>query len=157
MIALHHKVAQFLYHEAALADRHAYAEWLALWAEDCSYWIPCNDDDTDPETHVALIYERRVGLEDRVRRLSGNYAHTQQPRSRISRVIANVMVEQLPDGLISANSSFNLTAFRRQVMETFAGRMHHVLHLDGDSYLIVRKTIYLANNDGYIGNMTFLM
>ena len=30
-------------------DEHRYKEWLALWAEDGVYWVPCNDDDIDPD------------------------------------------------------------------------------------------------------------
>ncbi len=157
MSALLERVQAFLYQEAELADRHAYSEWLALWAEDCVYWIPCNDDDSDPETHVALIYERRSGLEDRIRRLSGGFAHSQNPPTRVSRVVGNIRAIELPDGLLEVQSVCNITAFRRQTIETFAARVVHRLRPHGDGYRIVSKTVYLVNNDGYIGNMTFLI
>ena len=47
-----HKVESFLYREARLMDEHAYDEWLALWTDDALYWVPCNEDDIDPERHV---------------------------------------------------------------------------------------------------------
>jgi 3-phenylpropionate/cinnamic acid dioxygenase small subunit len=150
-------VEAFLFEEADAADRHAYREWLALWAEDGCYWLPCNDDDADPATHVALIYETYAGLEDRVRRLSTGYAHTQSPATRLVRVIGNIRVAGIDNGLVEAKSVFNLTAFRRNVMETFAARVVHHLRPAGDSFRIVRKTVYLVNNDGYMNNMTFLI
>jgi 3-phenylpropionate/cinnamic acid dioxygenase small subunit len=154
---LHEQVEQFLFKEATLADAHAYEDWLALWADDGVYWIPCNDDDTNPETHVALIYEKRSQLEDRIRRLSGDFAYTQQPKSRISRVIANIRTENGPGDLVRAYSVFNLTAFRRHKFEIFAGRMIHDLRPNGDDFSIVAKTVFLVNNDGYMSNMTFLI
>jgi 3-phenylpropionate/cinnamic acid dioxygenase small subunit len=157
MTAFLERVQAFLYQEADLADRHAYSNWLALWAEDAIYWIPCNDDDADPETHVALIYERRAGLEDRIRRLSSGYAHAQNPKTRLSRVVANIRAIELPDGLVEVRSVCNITAFRRQTIETLAARVVHRLRADNEGFRIVSKTVYLVNNDGYIGNMTFLI
>ncbi|HEX2494924.1 MAG TPA: aromatic-ring-hydroxylating dioxygenase subunit beta [Steroidobacter sp.] len=157
MSALLERVQAFLYQEADLADRHVYSDWLALWAEDAVYWIPCNDDDADPQTHVALIYETRSGLEDRVRRLSSGYAHSQNPQTRLSRVVANIRTIELPDGLVEVRSVCNITAFRRQIIETLAARVVHRLRPYGDGFRIVSKTVYLVNNDGYIGNMTFLI
>lgn len=156
VVSLRDAVAEFLFREAGLADSHAYRDWLALWAPDALYHIPCNEDDADPETHVAIIHEGRAGLEDRVRRLSGNYAFAQQPRSRLSRIVGNIVVAEA-DGLVEARSTFNLTAFRRDVMEIFAGRQVHRLRREDGDFRIVAKTVYLVNNDGYIGNMTFLI
>ncbi len=36
-LELQHEIEQFLFHEAALADEHAYKEWQALWAPDLLY------------------------------------------------------------------------------------------------------------------------
>ena len=47
-------VEQFLYREARLMDESRYEEWEALWADDGVYWVPCNDDDTDPN----IAYDR---------------------------------------------------------------------------------------------------
>ncbi len=157
MSTLKEKVENFLYEEADIADRHAYEEWLALWAQDACYWLPCNDDDSDPETHVALIYEAYPALEDRVRRLMTGYAHTQSPQSRTVRVVSNIRVSMVKDGLVEARSVFNITSFRRDVMQTLAARVIHHLRPEGESFKIVRKTVYLVNNDGYMSNMTFLI
>jgi benzoate/toluate 1,2-dioxygenase subunit beta len=156
--ATREEIETFLFDEAEIADMHRYEEWLALWEPDAIYWIPCNDDDADPETHVALAYETYTGLEDRVHRLAGGWAHTQSPQSRISRVISNVRFAQAEDGLVTARSVFNLTAFRRHRVDIFAGRQSHVLRRRTDgAFGMVRKTVYLVNNDGYMTNMTFLV
>lgn len=157
MSALKDRVEAFLFHEADIADRHAYAEWLTLWSKDAKYWLPCNDDDSDPETHVALIYETYSGLENRVQRLMSGYAHTQSPPTRTCRVVANVQVRELDGGDVEAKSVMNITAFRRNRMDTLAGRVVHQLRPQGNEFKIVQKTVYLVNNDGYMSNMTYLI
>jgi 3-phenylpropionate/cinnamic acid dioxygenase small subunit len=157
MSSLKEKVEAFLFNEAWLADSHAYMEWFDLWAEDCLYWIPCNDDVVDPDTHVNLIYETYEAIRDRVRRLSGTHVVAQQPRSRLCRVISNITVRQLPDGLIESRSVMDLTAYRSRTFEVFVGRITHKLRPAGESFKIVAKTVYLVNNDGYLANMTFIV
>lgn len=151
------RIAEFLFHEAWLADTHAYDEWLSLWEREAIYWVPCNDDDADPQTHVALIYDRYVDLEDRIARLKSGYAHAQQPRSRLCRVVSNVCVAARDGGLLEARSVCNITAFRRGAHDVFAGRVIHLLRPDSHGFRILKKTVFLVNNDGVIGNLSFLI
>ncbi|MGE0826562.1 MAG: aromatic-ring-hydroxylating dioxygenase subunit beta [Candidatus Binatia bacterium] len=151
------QVENFLYREARLMDEHAYDQWLELWTEDALYWIPSNDDDIDPERHVSIVYENRTRLEDRIVRLKSGAAYAQDPKSRLSRVIANVEVESGDNGELVVYSKFNLTALRRSHMDTFAGRVVHRLRPDGDSFRIAYKKVLLINNDGVINNLTFLL
>ena len=157
MPALKDEVEAFLYAEAEMCDRHRYTDWLALWAEDACYWVPCNDDDSDPATHVAIAYERYTGLEDRVHRLSSGHVHSQSPQTRLSRIVGNVRAQETGEGLIEANSVVHIMAYRRDAVEMLGARVVHQLRRDGGSFKIVRKTVYLANNDGYQTNLTFLL
>src|SRR5438445_7077305 len=100
-----HKVETFLYREARLMDEHAYDEWLALWTEDALYWVPCNEDDYDPERHVSIVYENRARLEDRIQRLKSGAAYAQDPKSRLSRVVGNVEIEARGGGVRDARPS----------------------------------------------------
>jgi benzoate/toluate 1,2-dioxygenase beta subunit len=152
-----HQVEDFLYREARLMDQHAYDEWFALWADDALYWVPCNEDDIDPERHVSIVYENKRGLEDRIARLKSGAAYAQDPKSRLSRVISNVEIESGNEGDVIVNSTFNVTALRRRRMDTFAGRAIHKLRPNGDSFKIVSKKVLLINNDVVINNMTFLI
>ncbi|MET0251185.1 MAG: aromatic-ring-hydroxylating dioxygenase subunit beta [Novosphingobium sp.] len=150
-------IEDFLYEEAALADAHDYAGWLTLWAEDGRYWAPANDDAADERMHVALINDDYDGLKVRVTALSEGLAHALAPRARISRTIANVRFKAIANGLVEARAVFDLTSFRRHTFEFFAGRVVWHLRPGGESFRIVRKAIYLVNNDGFLPNMTFLL
>jgi benzoate/toluate 1,2-dioxygenase subunit beta len=151
------RVEDFLYLEARLMDTHAYDAWLALWTDDALYWVPSNDDDIDPERHVSIVYENRARLEDRIARLKSGAAYAQDPKSRLSRVVSNVEIEETSIGELLVHSVFNLTALRRRRMDVFAGRSIYRLRSDGDSFKIAYKKVLLINNDEVIHNLTFLI
>lgn len=154
------KIEQFLFLEAQLADENRYEDWLALWAaDDCTYWVPCNDDDVDPEHHVSIIYDDRTRLEDRVFRLSRPSAHSQDPATRMRRLISNIVIEDRRDerGRILTSANFLISTVRRGRQEAYAGRAHHVLALDGAEIRIHAKRVLLVNNDVPVGNVTFLL
>jgi 3-phenylpropionate/cinnamic acid dioxygenase small subunit len=153
-------VEQFLYREARLLDENAYDAWLALWdAEDILYWVPSNADDIDPATHISVIYDERGRLEERIGRLSSRSAWAQDPPSRLSRIVANVELdpEASEPQTIVVHSKFNLTELRRDRLTTHAGRLTHHLRVVGGELRIARKKVILVNNDGYLGNLTFLL
>jgi len=151
------QVENFLYREARLMDEHVYDEWLSLWTEDALYWVPCNDDDIDPQRHVSIIYDNRPRLEDRIERLKSGAAYAQEPKSRLRRVVANVEIEEGDNGEVTVYSNFNLTELRRSRQDTFAGRTIHKLRPQGASFKIAYKKVLLVNNDEVIDNLTFLI
>lgn len=152
-----HTVEAFLYREARLMDEHAYEEWLALWTDDALYWVPCNEDDFDPERHVSIVYENRARLEDRITRLKSGAAYAQDPKSRLSRVVSNVEIEDENGTETVVHSTFNLTALRRGRVDVFAGRAIHKLRLQDDCFKMAYKKVLLINNDVVINNLTFLI
>ena len=150
-------IERYLYQEAVLMDENRYDEWFALWAEDLLYWVPSNNDDADPMTHVQIIYDDRPTLEDRIERLKGGTAHSQDPKSRMRRLISNIEVEEDSNGDVIVASNFNLTEVRHGKQDTFSGRTFHQLRPDGSSFKMVSKKVLLVNNDEVIDNLTFLI
>ena len=39
---------QFLYHEARLLDEQRYEEWLELFSDDATYWVPLEQGQQAP-------------------------------------------------------------------------------------------------------------
>ena len=68
--------------EARLLDQHRYEDWLRMFTPECVYWAPGRPDGGDPRTEIAVIFDDRRRLEDRVFRLRTGYAWSQAPRSR---------------------------------------------------------------------------
>jgi 3-phenylpropionate/cinnamic acid dioxygenase small subunit len=152
-----YQVEQFLYHEAQLMDEHRFDEWLALWTEPALYWVPSNRDEIDPGREVSLIYDDWVRLQLRITRLKSGFAHAQEPRSRMRRVVSNIVVEEAGNGEIVAHSNFLLAELRRGKQDLFAGRTIHRLRPHNGSFKLVTKKVLLVNNDEPIDNLTFLI
>ncbi|MGE0826262.1 MAG: aromatic-ring-hydroxylating dioxygenase subunit beta [Candidatus Binatia bacterium] len=151
------QVEQFIYYEAQLMDEHRYDEWLALWADDALYWVPNNRDEVDPRREISLIYDDWVRLQIRIGRLKSGFAHAQEPKSRMRRVVSNIVVEEAENGEITTYSNFLLAELRRSKQDIFAGRTMHRLRPHNDSFKMVTKKVLLVNNDEYIDNLTFLI
>jgi hypothetical protein len=81
--------------EAALIDARRFDEWLALFTEDCRYWIPLQGDaQREDAQHNALADEDKLLLTLRVERLKSPRAHSQHPPSRCQHVLQQPRVVQ---------------------------------------------------------------
>jgi len=149
-------IERFLYHEARLMDAHRLDEWLALWDDDATYWVPCNDDDIDPTRNVSVIYDRRGQLRNRIQRIKETlWLKEQAPRLR--RIIGNVEVETAAGEEIAVSSNFILAQLHHHRQTIWAGTATHKLIVQGDSFRIKYKKVILLNNDEPLPNMLFLI
>jgi len=96
----------FLLHEARLLDDGKFDDWLALFTAEAWYWVPSEPDQADPVETVSLIYDDRRLLETRVRRLASPRMYSQEPRSRTSRIVGNVTIEQAENDSCTVRSKF---------------------------------------------------
>lgn len=154
------RVSSFLALEADLADGNRYTEWLELWAPDAIYWVPSNEDDYDPSKHVSIIYDDHSRLQERCFRLSVEGAHSQDPPSRLCRVIGNITLVPDPASApdeVAVNAKMVLVEVRSGIKTVYGGRLEYRLLIDGDSFKIKRKKVVLLDNDEPLGNLTFLL
>jgi len=157
--SLYEQVQQFLFHEARLADQWQLDEWLTLWAPQALYWVPVNHDDVDPQRELSLIYDDRQRLEMRIARIKSGMAWTQEPRSRMRRVLSNVELAVVPDGMLEVHSNFHLNELRpstsTQVVWT-GHTLHHLLPA-GDGFQIALKKVLLLNNDEELPQLSIFL
>ena len=143
------KIEAFLIHEADLIDRRDFKAWLALYTEDCRYWVPLEEGQADPQDTVSLIYDDRKLLETRVRRLGHPRVHAQAPPSRTLHTLANVAVDPQPqDGRIVVRSNQIVAEYRQNRTRLFAGRCTHRLAPQDGGYRIACKRIDLIDSEG---------
>jgi 3-phenylpropionate/cinnamic acid dioxygenase small subunit len=140
---------QFLIHEARLLDEGRFDEWLGLFTPDAWYWVPSQPGQASPHETVSLIYDDRRLLETRVRRLASPRIYSQEPRSRTSRMIGNVTVEEVePDAAACVvRSKFHLLEYRREAQRVFGGTCFHRLLRANDAIQIAWKRVELVNCD----------
>ena len=142
-----HRCEQFLIHEARLLDEGKFDEWLALFAPDAWYWVPSEPDQPDPHETVSLIYDDRRLLETRVRRLASPRMYSQEPRSRTSRMVSNVSIEDSGNNACTVRSKFLMIEYRRDSQRLFAGTAFHRLVQADGAILIASKRVNLVNCD----------
>src|SRR5262249_37387522 len=73
---------QFLYYEARLLDTQRYEEWLELFTDDATYWVPLEQNQKDPFETSSIVHDDRTLLELRVRQACPPRAHARQPLAR---------------------------------------------------------------------------
>lgn len=164
-------VEDFLHTECALLDAARYNEWLQLFTEDCTYWIPSQSDDIDPTRHVSLVYDDHQHLSERVGRLSvtggrfaAGIAYAQEPRSRTARSVNNVRIvgveadETGAGHFLRVDATFFVAEFRRGQSQLHAGTCRYRLRVEPDGgFRIKTKKVELINNAGHLGNLSILL
>jgi len=145
---------QFLIHEARLLDEARFAEWLALFTADAWYWVPSEPGQATWLDTVSLIYDDRRLLETRVRRLEGPRMYSQEPRSRTTRMIGNVTIEEAGAGALTVRSKFMMIEFRRDEQRLFGGTALHRLVQHEDNIQIAWKRVDLVNCDVPLDGIT---
>jgi 3-phenylpropionate/cinnamic acid dioxygenase small subunit len=143
---------QFLFHEAHLLDTQRYEDWLALFTEDATYWVPLEQNQQDPEQTSSLIYDDRTLLELRVRQMRHPRAHARAPLPRTVHQVGNIVVNDLV-----VRSTLTVVEFRQEKHRVWAGLVEHLLKRNGDSFRIARKRIDLVNSEGEIEGITILL
>ena len=145
----------FLIDEARLLDDGRFDDWLALFTPEAHYWVPSEPNQQSPLDTLSLMYDDRRLLETRVRRLASPRIYSQEPRSRTSRIVTNVTVEDSSksttfesqgDGTL-VRSKFTMVEFRREEQRLFAGTYFHRLVQGEAGIRIAFKRVNLVNCD----------
>jgi 3-phenylpropionate/cinnamic acid dioxygenase small subunit len=147
---------RFLMHEARLLDETKFDEWLALFTADAWYWVPSEPGQKNPLDTVSLIYDDRRLLETRVRRLLSPRMYSQEPRSRTSRIIANVTLEEADPSsrACTIRSKFTMIEYRREQQRLFGGTAFHRLVQRDNHIQIAWKRVDLVNCDAPLDGIT---
>jgi benzoate/toluate 1,2-dioxygenase beta subunit len=139
----------FVAHEAWLLDERRFHDWMALFAEDGTYWVPAVPDQRSPFDQASLFYDDRELMRTRIERLEHPRIHVQTPPSRTAHLVGNVLVESVDDGQDEyvVGSTVIMVEYRDEQQRVFAGRQRHRLRRDGVSFRIVQKRVDLINCD----------
>jgi 3-phenylpropionate/cinnamic acid dioxygenase small subunit len=142
-------VEEFLVHEARLLDERRFRDWIELFAEDGTYWVPAVPDQASPFDQASLFYDDRDLMRTRVERLEHPRIHVQTPPSRTAHLVGNVIVEEADaaTGEVLVGSTVIMVEYRDDAQRVFAGRQRHRLRREGASFRIVQKRVDLINCD----------
>lgn len=144
-----HLIEQYLYHEARLLDARDWVAWEHLFTADGMYWAPLTHDQVDPLNHASIFYENAIMRDVRRRRLGEIHAWSQQPVTRSSRIVGNVMLEPVAPDALTVYSTFHMVEWRkRNEQRHVAGHYTHHLVRQDDAWRIQLKRVDLVNCDG---------
>ena len=139
----------FLIHEARLLDERRFRDWMTLFTDDGTYWVPAVPNQESPFNQASLFYDDRELMKTRVDRLEHPWIHVQTPPSRTAHLVSNIIIEQADEaaGEYLVGSTFIMVEYRDEQQRVFAGRQHHRLRRDETSFRIVQKRVDLINCD----------
>jgi len=144
---------RLLEREARLLDEARFEQWLELYARDCLYWIPAAARPGDPRREVAIAFDDRRRLEDRVFRLRSGYAWSQLPPSRTVHHVSNV---ELFAGL-RVRCNLLVSEFRAGETRLWAGWCGYRLGRRGAQLEIEVKQVNLIDRDQNLRNPSIVL
>jgi 3-phenylpropionate/cinnamic acid dioxygenase small subunit len=149
-------VDQFLYHEARLLDTGELEQWLALFTEDATYWVPLERGQKDPLETSSLIYDDRTLLELRVNQARHPRAHARLPLARTIHQITNIAVLKETDAEVLVASTLSVVEWRNEKQRVWGALVEHRLRRAQESWKIAAKRIDLVNSEAELDGIAIL-
>src|SRR5579859_3382657 len=169
-LLLTQEITEFLYIEAELLDERRYDEWLAMLSDDVRYWMPMRrnvkyDDTTREFTRegedISWFDEGKDTLTRRVRQIQTGIHWAEEPRSRITHMVSNVLLLNVAADAdmpreVSVKSRFLIYRNRVETeTDLLVGKREDTVRRDGSGWLIARRKIILDQNVLLTKNLTF--
>jgi 3-phenylpropionate/cinnamic acid dioxygenase small subunit len=152
-------LVRFIRREARLIDEKRLDEWLALFTDDCRYWVPAAPGQADPLLHNSLAYEDRLLLELRIERLKNPRAYSQRPPSRCLHVLQEPDVEKLDyaRGEFVTRTPFLYTETRGEDSQRYAATAWHTLAWLEGRLRIRMKRVDILNCDAALPSIQLFL
>jgi 3-phenylpropionate/cinnamic acid dioxygenase small subunit len=163
------EVEEFLYHEAELLDERRYEDWLALFTDDCHYFMPMrrNVPRDEPEREftregadVNWFDEGKDTLTRRVKQILTGVHWAEEPPSRICHIVSNVQVlRATPPGPTPAEAAVKsrFLVYRNRVeteTDFLVGKREDLLRRVDGGWRIARRKIVLDQSVLLAKNLT---
>jgi benzoate/toluate 1,2-dioxygenase beta subunit len=156
--AVRENFRMLLEREARLLDQLRYEDWLALYTAECIYWVPSTPNAGDPRREIAVMFDDRRRLEDRIFRLRTGFAWSQAPVSRTVRLITNVEVfATAREDVRMLRSNFLISEFWGDETRILTGWAGHRVVGEGDGWKIQAKQVNLIDCDQSIRNPSIIL
>lgn len=138
-------IEDFLFTEADLLDEWRLPEWLELFTEDATYYVPSTDvaADSSPDKTLFYVADDRFRLSERVKRLMKRTAHAEFPHSRTRHLVSNVRIRNRSDSEIEVGSAFITYRTKDGVTDTYFGSNRYRIVVEGGRLRIKEKRCLL--------------
>jgi 3-phenylpropionate/cinnamic acid dioxygenase small subunit len=149
--------AEFLYHEARLLDTQRFEEWLELFTDDATYWVPLQHNQQDALETSSLIHDDRTLLALRVKQLRHPRAHARLPLARTVHQVGNIQVLKESGIEVLVASTLSLIEFRNEKQRLWGALVEHRLRRTPAGLKIAHKRVDLVNSEGELDGIAILL
>jgi len=157
-VAVRDEFRRLLEREARFLDQLRYDDWLAMYAAECVYWVPSTPQAGDPRREIAIMFDDRRRLEDRIYRMRTGFAWSQAPASRTVRLVTNVEVFSTVRGdARMVRSNFLISEFWGDETRQLTGWAAHRVVRDHAGWKIQAKQVNLIECDQSIRNPSIIL
>lgn len=157
-VAVRDEFRRLLEREARFLDQLRYDDWLAMYAAECLYWVPSTPQAGDPRREIAIMFDDRRRLEDRIYRMRTGFAWSQAPASRTVRLVSNVEVfSTVRDDARMVRSNFLICEFWGDETRQLTGWAAHRVVRDLAGWKIQAKQVNLIECDQSIRNPSIIL
>jgi benzoate/toluate 1,2-dioxygenase beta subunit len=157
-LAVRDEFRRLIEREARLLDQLRYEDWLAMYTAECAYWVPSTPNAGDPRRQIAVMFDDRRRLEDRVYRLRTGFAWSQAPASRTVRLITSMEVfATARDDARMLRSNFLISEFWGDETRVLTGWAGHRIVRDDAGWKIQAKQVNLIDCDQAIRNPSIIL
>ena len=146
-IATDAELIDFVYAEARLIDEKRLEEWYELFADDGCYWVPLTRGQQNGRTDNSLMFEDKLLLQVRIRRLRNPHAYSQAPQSWCQHIMQapSVADRGASTGTAVLRTAFLYVESQLDHQEIYAGVVWHHLKRVGERLAILLKKVELLN------------
>ena len=157
-VAVRDEFRRLLEREARFLDQLRYDDWLSMYAAECVYWVPSTPKAGDPRREIAIMFDDRRRLEDRIYRMRTGFAWSQAPASRTVRLVTNVEVfSTIRDDARMVRSNFLISEFWGDETRQLTGWAAHRMVRDHAGWKIQAKQVNLIECDQSIRNPSIIL
>ncbi len=157
-VAVRDEFRRLLEREARFLDQLRYDDWLTMYAAECVYWVPSTPEAGDPRREIAIMFDDRRRLEDRIYRMRTGFAWSQAPASRTVRLVTNVEVfSTVRNDARMVRSNFLISEFWGDETRQLTGWAAHRVVRDHAGWKIKAKQVNLIECDQSIRNPSIIL
>lgn len=151
------EVEQLLYREAYLLDTRRFDDWLALYTDDATYWVPLEEGQTDAIDTSSIIHDDREMMTLRVNQYRDARAHARVPAARTVHQVSNVLLLEEGPSEVLASSALVLVEYRQERQRVFGATVTHRLRRTPAGLRIAAKRVDLVNSESELDGIAFLL
>jgi len=146
-VAIDAELIDFVYAEARLIDEKRLEEWYELFADDGCYWVPLTRGQQNGRTENSLMFEDKLLLKVRIKRLGNPHAYSQAQPSWCQHILQAPSVEDrgASTGVAVLRTAFLYVESQHDHQENYAGVVWHHLKRVGERLNILLKKVELLN------------